>query len=170
MTVGKRYDTKLLAYQGVLEIPFQVMMYDLYGKLQPNSSTYAAMSILNLGLWTLNQKISAELYNAMHPTSPQKNIDYYVSFLTEYNYKHLEKNTVNIPIGDRNDYSKKTNQILVQAPAYSKGYFDGKLGAYALKSAYGTLVNYNKSKNALGSLAYGLSQPLAVILRDAKRK
>jgi hypothetical protein len=170
MSIGLRYDTRLIAYQGLLEIPLQVLMYDVYKKLDPNFTTYATMSLLNLGAWALNHKISTQMYYALHNTAPQKNTPYYVSFMTEYNYNHLKNNTDKIPISDRAEYTKKVDAILKQAPAYTQRTLDLQMGAYALKSAYGALVKYNQSKNAIGSLAYGLTQPLAVILKDAKAK
>ena len=170
MTIGHRYDTKLLAYQAGLEIPLQVMMYDLYGKLQPNLTTYTAMGFVNLGLWLANQKLSTALYNATQSTQHQKDTDYYVSFITEYNYKHLKDQTQNIPIADRSEYLKKLDTIQREAPAFSSSYFNLKLGAYALKSTYGAMLYYSKSKNPIGAIAYGLTQPLAVVLKDAKRK
>lgn len=166
--VGHRYDTKLAMYQGLLEIPIQVAMYDIYKKLEPNTTTYASMALLNAGAWFLNQKLSANVYNSMHSTSPSQNTDYYVSFLTEYNYNHLQENKKNIPISEQNEYTRNVDSILRQAPAYTNSVFDLQIGAYVLKSTYGALVKYNQSKSVLGALAYGLTQPLAVVVKDSR--
>ena len=44
------YDSKLLMYQALLSIPTEVLMLEIYDKIdQKDTNTYAAMSLLNIG-------------------------------------------------------------------------------------------------------------------------
>lgn len=169
MSTGPRYDTKLIAHQAVSELPLQVLMYELYGKLPQTPSAYVAMGLVGLGSTIIADKAGEALYRSLQEPSATRGVDYYVSKRSEWTHNHLISDAEKQPHLRAQALKKRANDILAQAPAYSSNYHKVRWGLFAAKSTAGALVSYSRTGNLLGAVLYGVTQPLAVIVEDSRR-
>ena len=165
---NQKFDIRLLLYQSILELPVQVVMLDIYNRLPPKEAqTYLAMAALNIGSYFGCLRLAQTIYEGIHKNQASKDsTTYYVSPLAEHRYNVAYENyTHNVQAGT--DPSRTPlDDILENNPAYSKAYMDSSVLAYSAKSTYGALNSPYQSY--IGSILYGLSQPLCVLLEDSK--
>lgn len=163
-----KYDAKLLIYQLLTQVPCEVLMLETYRKLKnTNDYEYLAMALLNLGVNLGTLMTSRLLYDSLHKGA---NLDekYYTSFFADYMYSHNLKKVDNLPYHERDRQEMRVTEALKQSPSYSGTYWNTLFTCYGLKTAYSTKVALNNNKmSLLKSIAYGLTQPLAVVLDDA---
>jgi len=167
MSTGAKFDTRLLIYQSLLEIPAQVMMVDTYERLgERDVKSYIAMALLGVGSSIACVKLAGMLYENLHKDSLQGSPDteYYISPFAAHTYD-AEFSAYNHSVSSRGGQEHPLSDFLREAPAYSKNYIQLSSAQIAAKCAYGTLQA--DTKNPLIALLYGMSQPLGVILKDA---
>jgi len=164
----QKYDIRLLLYQSIAEIPFQVLMLDLFEKMEKRRATYAALALVNLGVSIASLKLGRGVYSLFHDAQiPQNPNDrYYVAPTSQYLYTHNKKQVDSIPKEHREEYLEFLNRVLAQAPAYSKAYLELQFGAFAAKTAFGAGAYLQNSPSPAYALLYGLTQPLSVILKE----
>ena len=157
----ENYDAKLIPYQVAFEVVAQVMMYDLYSKLDQKAlSSYAVMGLLNAGASLGTVELSKAVYRLFHDESERDlNTEYFVSPITKGVYDF------NLKQSSSGKSKEILDTILRQAPAYSKTNMNLFYTSVAAKSTYGFLNAPPKMNSFLKAL-YGISQPLAVILKD----
>ena len=163
-----KYDIRLLLYQSIVDIPFQILMLDLFEKMEKRPATYTALAAINLGTAIASLKLGRGVYNLLHDAqTPQNpNEKYYVAPTSQYLYNHNIKQVDQIPKDRREEYVKFLDKVLAQAPAYSKGYLNVVSGAFAMKAAFGAASYLQKSPHPVYALLYGLTQPLSVVLKE----
>jgi hypothetical protein len=169
MSTGPRYDTKLIAHQAVSELPLQVLMYELYGKLPQTTSAYVAMGLIGLGSTIVSDKAGEALYRALQEPSAEPGEDYFVSKRAEWTYNHLVAHSQTQPPQRALELKKRADHVLAQAPAYTETYHRVRWGLFAAKCTAGAMMTYSRTGSLLGAVLYGLTQPLAVIVKDSER-
>ena len=167
MSKGSRFDSRLFLYQSLLELPAQVLMLDIYEKLgERDTASYAVMTLLNAGSAIACVKLGSALYETLHKKdiSGSSDTEYYVSPFVAHTYDAeftAYENNVNSGNGQGNPLA----EFLDRSPAYSKRYMQLSYAQLAAKSAYGAMSA--STSNPLAAVAYGVSQPLCVLLKDA---
>lgn len=167
MSRGPRFDSRLFLYQSLLGLPAQVLMLDTYEKLgEKNTKTYAAMALLNVGSAIACVKLGSKIYDILHKgdISGTPGTEYYVSPFVAHTYDtefRAYENNVNSGSGQDNPLA----ELLEASPAYSKAYMQLSYAQFAAKVAYGAMTA--DTSNPLTALAYGASQPVCVLLKDA---
>lgn len=165
------YDSQLLAYQAVLSIPMEVLMLEIYDRIEDkDANTYATMSLLNLGSYFATLGLAKSIYNAIHQNSSlDKTItgNYYHSPFTSYLYKKQTKHNEDSEIFEKGKLQDQLNDKVQREPVYSEKYMQLLWLLGAAKATYGTIES--PIQNPIGKLLYGLSQPTSVILRDSKK-
>jgi hypothetical protein len=162
------FDSRLLIYQALLAIPSEVLMLEIYDRIQTkDANTYSVMSLLNLGSYIGSLAIAKGLYHALHKDSPIRKEDhaFYLSPLSEYLYSNQLKRIQKEEVFKKGSKEDKLNERMAKEPVYSEKYMQLAWSLYGLKTAYATMNS--PVKNPLGKLLYGLTQPLAVTLKDS---
>jgi len=167
--MSEYYDARLMLYRGIVEIPLQVLMLDVYSKLgKKNINTYATMSLLGIGSNLLSDKLGQSLFRGLHRNSvhiPLDNTEYYTDLKTKYFYDHTVKGISKKYSKHQDLLQEEAQQILSDAPRFSKGYLQAQWALAASNVSYKTL-SANKG-NIIYNLIYGFSQPMCVVLKDS---
>jgi hypothetical protein len=145
-------------------------MYDLYAKMPQTVGAYAAMALVGLGANVMADKTGMSICASVHGAEAEPATDYYVSRTAEWAHDHLISYAETQPTSRATEISRRAERVLAQAPAYTAQYHQARWGLFAAKCTMGALVNYSRTRNALGAVAYGLTQPAAVIAQDMKRR
>ena len=165
------YDSKLLAYQALLSVPTEVLMLEIYDRIdQKDANTYAVMSLLNIGSYFATLGLAKSIYNAIHKnTSTDKTLteNYYLSPFTNYLYNKQTKHNESSTIFEKGKLQDRLNEKIQNEPVYSEKYMQISWLLYAVKTTYATIEN--PIQNPFGKLLYGLTQPTSVVLRDNKK-
>jgi len=164
-----KYDSKLLIYQLLTQIPCEVLMLEVYRKIkETNDYSYLAMALLNLGVNLGTLMVSRGVYDTLHKDPSLKKEDkYYTSFFSDYMYHYNMKKLEKLPYHQRDKQEIEITKALKSSPSYSETYWNTLFACYGLKAAYSTNVGRkNKGLSVFKSIAYGLTQPLAVVLDD----
>lgn len=162
------FDTRLLIYQALLAIPAEVLMLEIYDKIEKkDANTYSVMSLLNLGSYVGSLAIAKGVYHALHKDDAISKDDtvFYLSPLSDYLYASQLKQIEKGEVFEKGSKEDKLNERMLKEPRYSEKYMQTAWTLYGLKSAYSTMQS--PIENPLGKLLYGLTQPLAVTLRDS---
>jgi hypothetical protein len=165
------YDSQLFAYQALLSIPAEVLMLEIYDRMdQKDNNTYAAMSLLNIGSYFATLGLAKSIYSAIHQNTPIDKAstgNYYLSPFTYYLYGKQTKQNKNSDVFEKGKRQDRLNDKVQSEPAYSERYMQIAWLLYAAKTTYATIES--PIENPLGKLLYGLSQPISVMLRDRKK-
>lgn len=161
------YDSRLFIYQALLEIPAQVLMLDLYDKLDDLSKAkYPIMSTVNLGSSLLTLMAAKALYSTIHSSFiPDKGSRFYISPTSKYLYDKVQDDIINSPSRVIDQKAKNLEFILDSSDAYSENYYNLTYGYLGSKFAY-SFMESSQIQNPLLRSLYALSQPLSVILKD----
>ena len=120
------YDSKLLMYQALLSIPTEVLMLEIYDKIdQKDTNTYAAMSLLNIGSYFATLGLAKSIYNSIHKnTSTDKTLteNYYLSPFTSYLYHKQTKQNESSAIFEKEKLQDQLNEKVQNEPIYSEKY------------------------------------------------
>lgn len=166
--MSEYYGSKLYFYQGFINLPMQVLMLDIYGKIgEKRFESYLAMSALGLGSYLLSERLAKGLYSTIHKDkvhTPETGVRYYSDLRTKQFYDHTI-NKISREIPKKQDILQEhALEILKQAPAYSEGYTNMWWGALSALTAYKSLSA--KKENIFYDIVYGLTQPICVVLKD----
>lgn len=168
MKMSEYYDSKLYLYQGLIDLPLQVLMLDIYDKIgHKQLESYLAMAALGLGSSLLSEKLGKGVYHTLHPTSvntPQQGTRYYSDLRTKYFYDYTVSSIAKEVPKKQDILQEQALEILKQAPTYSENYTKLWWGIWAASTTYKTLSA--QKNNVLYDILYGLTQPLSVALKD----
>lgn len=170
MSAGPRYDTKLFAYQALSGLPLQVLMYDLYSKMPPTFGAYAAMALVGAGAGAISDKAGMALCASLHGSEAAPGHDYFVGTTPARAHDHVMAYARTQPSAHAATIIRRADAVLAQAPAYTATYHRLRWGSFAAKCTLGALVNFAKTRNVLSAVAYGVTQPAAVIAQDMTRR
>jgi hypothetical protein len=140
-------------------------MHDIYKRAGvQDPKTYAVMTLINLGSYLACQKVGQTVYDLLHgDTDYSPDTSYFISPIAAHNFDvGFDRYANNVQASDSQNPMQK---YLDRLPSYSEGYMNSVVTMTSAKIGYGTVMS--KSKNPLVALAYGVSQPLAVLLEDA---
>ena len=169
--MSEYYDARLMLYRGIVEIPLQVLMLDVYNKLgKKDINTYATMSLLGIGSALLSEKLGQSLFRGLHRNSvhePLENTEYYTDLKTKYFYDHTVKGISKKSLKQQDLLQEEAQLILSSAPLFSKGYLQAHWALAASNASFKILSA--KKGNILYDVIYGLSQPMCVALKDSKK-
>lgn len=161
-----RFDTKLLAYQALLSVPTQVLILDIYDKIEvKDANTYMMMSLLNLGAALGTAAVAKSIYSRIHKDAKYDNTDFHLSPLSQYIYSRHRADIQEQALFNQGAQNAKLDEMVEREPAYSTGYMQAVYSTYGAKAAYATLNS--PLANPFAKLLYGLSQPLSIVLRDS---
>ena len=159
------YDARLIIYQTLFDIPAQVLMYDLYRSVNSEENkalTYGVMALVNLGSKFISLKGGQLVYSALHGNVAPTDGEYYTSPITEHTYNvAFERYKHNV---QSSESKNPLDQYLSNSTAYSKRYMDLAFMAEFARISYSTLSA--NTQNPILAIAYGLTQPLCVVLED----
>lgn len=166
--MSEHYDARLVLYKGIVDLPLQVLMLDIYNKLgDKNINVYVTMALLGIGSDLLSDKIGQGVFRGLHKDTlyePLENTEYYTDLKTRYFYDHTVKGISRKSPKQQDLLQEEAQHILQEAPLFSKSYLQTSWGLQAANVAYKTLSA--KKGNIFLDLIYGLSQPMCVALKD----
>lgn len=167
--MSEYYDSKLYLYQGLIDLPLQVLMLDIYDKIgHKQLESYLAMAVLGLGSSLLSDKLGKGMYHTIHRNSvntPQQGTRYYSDLRTKHFYDHTVSSITKEVPKKQDILQEQALEILKQAPAYSENYTKIWWGGWAASTTYKTLSA--QKSNIVYDILYGLTQPLSVALKDS---
>ncbi len=167
--MSEYYDARLMLYRGMVEIPLQVLMLDVYNTLgKKNINVYATMSVLGLGSAMLSEKLGQSLFRGLHRSTlhaPLENTNYYADLKTRYFYDHTVKGISEESPVQQDILQEEAQRILSLAPLFSERYTQYSWAVMAANIAYKTLSA--KKGNLFYDVLYGFTQPLCVALKDS---
>jgi len=166
---NQHFDSRMLTYQTMVNLPLQYAQLSMYEDLEDiGNQKYVCTALTNLGAVLLSTRAAQDIFSWIHGLqSAQKDTTYIVSPFTEYIYDHTNASLKNVHPANRQNTRDSVKNIMETAPKYSAAYMNTNVFAFVCSAALGAAVANRKLKmSPIQALAYGLSQPTSVILRD----
>jgi len=170
------YDLKTLLNFAIIDGTLQYLILDLYKSLKTDTERnalliYISTAVLNLGNIALSDMLARSISDKLNQNKYEVGTTYTLAPSAEYLQKYRDYLISETKTKEGQEaIRKRASDVLNKQPKYSSKYVKAEALFYGATAAFGFLVKKNQGSSIINSLLYGLTQPTAIILEDAKKK
>ena len=166
---NQHFDNRMFAYQTMVNLPLQYAQLSMYEDLEDiGGQKYVCTALTNVGAILLSTRAAQDIFSWVHGLQEaKKDTTYIVSPFTEYIYDHTYSTLKSVHPAERQATRDSVKKVMQSAPKYSASYMNTNVFSFVCSAVLGVAVANRKLKmSPIQAIAYGLSQPTSVILKD----